>query len=182
MSEVLFQRLDAEEQAARERVNQLRAEIAETEEQLAALAITRRTAAQLLEEVSPEEPPANRRPSQNGSGTPPQPSTDDASEATEADEESSPDMQSGAQQRRRTGKQEPSRPHGRLTELNRKVVTLVASADRPMSPKGVVIPLVDKSAPRAEIERMRHRLNRLVDKGYLKQVGPGLYTGAEVDQ
>lgn len=29
---------------------------------------------------------------------------------------------------------------------------------------------------------MRHRLNRLVDKGYLKQVGPGLYIGAEVDQ
>lgn len=29
---------------------------------------------------------------------------------------------------------------------------------------------------------MRHRLNRQVNKGYLKQVGPGLYTGAEVER
>lgn len=111
-----------------------------------------------------------------------QPSTDGASESTESDAGSTPGGQPGAQQRRREDKQQGTQHSGRLTELNRKVVTLVGSADRPMSPKDVVIPLVDKSAPRAEIERMRHRLNRLVNKGFLKHVGPGLYTRAEVDR
>lgn len=182
MSEMLFQRLDAEEHAARELVTRLRAEIADAEERLAALAITRRTAAQLLEHVPAEKPTAGGGPSQNSSEAPPRPSVNDASEATETHEESSPDMQPGAQQPRRPDKPQPSKPSGRLTELNQKVVTLVASADRPMSPKGVVTPLVDKSAPRREIERMRHRLNRLVTKGHLRQVGPGLYVGAEVNQ
>jgi len=156
MSETLFQRIDAEEHAARELLSQLRAKTAEVEERLAALAITRRTATQLLEEVPPEHATEGGPPPKNGSGTPPRPSMDDASETV--------------------------RPPGPLTELNRKIVTLVASADRPMSPKDVVIPLVDKSAPRTEIERMRHRLNRLVTNGYLQQVGRGLYAGAEVTQ
>ncbi|WP_327683274.1 hypothetical protein [Streptomyces sp. NBC_00467] len=170
MSEMLFQRLDAEEHAARELVSRLRAEIAEVEERLAALAITRRTAAQLLDEVPPGHATESGSLPENGSEASPQPSMDDASETTRLHEESS------------LGKQQPLMPSGPLTELNRKVVTLVASADRPMSPKGVVAPLVDKSAPRREIERMRHRLNRLVTKGYLTQVGPGLYVGAEVSQ
>ncbi|MDX3750615.1 hypothetical protein [Streptomyces sp. AK08-02] len=170
MSEMLFQRLDAEERAARELASRLRAEIAEVEERLAALAITRRTAAQLLEEVPAEHATESGRPPENGSGTSPRPSMDDASETTRLHEESS------------LGKQQPSTPSGPLTELNRKIVTLVASADRPMSPKDVVIPLVDKGAPRTEIERMRHRLNRLVTKGYLQQVGRGLYAGTEVKQ
>ena len=170
MSEMLFQRLDAEEHAARELASRLRAEIAEVEERLAALAITRRTAAQLLEEVPPEQATESGPPPKNGGGTSPQPSMDDASETTRLHEESS------------LGKQQPPMPSGPLTELNRKIVTLVASADRPMSPKDVVIPLVDKGAPRTEIERMRHRLNRLVTKGYLQQVGPGLYAGTEVKQ
>ncbi|WP_405807905.1 hypothetical protein OG729_22870 [Streptomyces sp. NBC_00210] len=182
MSDMLFHRLDAEEHAARELVARLRAEIAEAEERLAALAITRRTAAQLLEEAPPGKPTASGGSAEGRDGVHTQSSTNGASEATESDAESAPGGQPGTQQRRMTDKQQGSKLSGRLTELNRKVVTLVGSADRPMSPKDVVIPLVDKSAPRAEIERMRHRLNRLVDKGYLKQVGPGLYTGAEVDR
>ncbi|MFE1957399.1 hypothetical protein [Streptomyces sp. NPDC059479] len=170
MSEMLFQRLDAEEHAGRELVSRLRAEIAEAEERLAALAITRRTATQLLEGVPQEHATESGPPAKNGSGASPRPSMDDASETTRLHEESS------------LGKQQPSMSSSPLTGLNQKVVTLVASADRPMSPKDVVTPLVDKSAPRQEIERMRHRLNRLVNKGYLKQVGPGLYTGAEVDR
>ncbi|WP_329026219.1 hypothetical protein [Streptomyces sp. NBC_01423] len=182
MSDMLFHRLDAEEQAARELVTRLRAEIAEAEERLAALAITRRTAAQLLEEVPPGKPTAGGGSAEARDGAHTQSSTNGASEATESDAESTPGGQPGRQQRRTTDKYQGSNLSGRLTELNRKVVTLVGSADRPMSPKDVVIPLVDESAPRAEIERMRHRLNRLVNKGYLKQVGPGLYTGAEVDR
>ncbi|MFG2560013.1 hypothetical protein [Streptomyces sp. NPDC048496] len=178
MSDMLFHRLDAEEHAARELVARLRAEIAETEERLAALAITRRTAAQLLEETLPGKPTASGGSAEGRDGVHAQSSTNGASGATESDAESAP----GGQQRRRTDNQQGSKLSGRLTELNRKVVTLVGSADRPMSPKDAVIPLVDKSAPRAEIERMRHRLNRLVNKGFLKQVGPGLYTGAEVDR
>ncbi|MEV8418235.1 hypothetical protein AB0P45_32250 [Streptomyces niveus] len=169
MSEMLFQRLDAEEHAARELVSRLHAEIAEAEERLAALAITRRTAAQLLEGV-PQEHATESGPPANGSGASPRLSMDDASATTRLHEGSS------------LGKQQPSMPSSPLVGLNQKVVTLVASADRPMSPKDVVTPLVDKSAPRQEIERMRHRLNRLVNKGYLKQVGPGLYTRAEVDR
>ncbi|MFE9802116.1 hypothetical protein ACFYP6_25170 [Streptomyces goshikiensis] len=182
MSEMLFHRLDAEEHAARELVTRLRAEIAETEERLAALAITRRTAAQLLEEAPPGKPTTSGESAEGCGGADAQSSTNGASGAAESDAEPAPRGQPGAQQQRRTGKQQGSKLSGRLTELNRKVVTLVGSADRPMSPKDVVIPLVDKSAPRAEIERMRHRLNRLVDKGYLKQVGPGQYTGTEVDR
>ncbi|WP_326712549.1 hypothetical protein OG758_28470 [Streptomyces sp. NBC_01474] len=177
MSEMLFHRLDAEEHAARELVARLRAEIAETEERLAALAITRRTAAQLLEEVPPKKPTASGGSAESSRRVHARSSTDGASEPAESD----PDRQPGPQ-RHRTDERQVSKPSGQLTELNRKVVTVVGSADRPLSPKDVVIPLVDKSAPRAEIERMRHRLNRLVDKGYLKQVGPGLYIGAEVDQ
>lgn len=182
MSEMLFQRLDAEEHAARELVTRLRAEIADAEERLAALAITRRTAAQLLEHSPPDKSTASGGPSQTSSGTPPRPSVNDASEVTKTHEESGPDTAPGTQQPHRPDKPQPSKPSGRLTELNQKVVTLVASADRPMSPKGVVTPLVDKSAPRQEIERMRHRLNRLVTKGYLRQVGPGQYVGAGVIQ
>ncbi|MGW3210878.1 hypothetical protein ACWDBC_01285 [Streptomyces parvus] len=172
MSEMLFHRLDAEEHAALELVARLRAEIAEAEERLAELAITRRTAAQLLEEAPPGKPTASGGSAGGRDGGHTQSSTDGASEATESESDtgSAPGGQAGTQH------------SGRLTELNRKVVTLVGSADRPMSPKDVVIPLIDKSAPRAEIERMRHRLNRLVNKGHLKQVGPGLYTGAEVDR
>lgn len=179
MSEMLFHRLDAEEHAARELVARLRAEIAETEERLAALAITRRTAAQLLDEVPPPQKPTARGGSAESNRVGhAQSATDGASEAAESD----PDRQPGPPQQRRTDERQASKPSGQLTELNRKVAILVASADRPMGPKDVVIPLVDKGAPRAEIERMRHRLNRLVDKGYLKQVGRGLYTGAEVDR
>ncbi|WP_230535634.1 hypothetical protein OHB02_18990 [Streptomyces albidoflavus] len=181
MSDMLFHRLDAEEHAARELVTRLRAEIAEAEERLAALAITRRTAAQLLEEAPSGKPTASGGSAEGRDGVHTQSPTNGASEATESDAESPPGGQPGRQQQRTTDKHQGSDLSGRLTELNRKVVTLVGSADRPMSPKDVVIPLVDKSAPRAEIERMRHRLNRLVNKGYLKQVGPGLYTGAEVD-
>ncbi|GHF56954.1 hypothetical protein PV376_21175 [Streptomyces sp. NRRL_ISP-5395] len=182
MSEMLFHRLDAEEHAARELVARLRAEIAEAEERLAELAITRRTAAQLLEEAPPGKPTASGGSAEGRDGGHTQSSTDGASESTESDAGSAPGGQPGTQQRRRADKQQGSQHSGRLTELNRKVVTLVGSADRPMSPKDVVIPLVDTSAPRAEIERMRHRLNRQVNKGYLKQVGPGLYTGAEVER
>ncbi|WJY38783.1 hypothetical protein QT196_16645 [Streptomyces sp. P9-2B-2] len=178
MSEMLFHRLDAEEHAARELVARLRAEIAETEERLAALAITRRTAAQLLEEVPAQKPTASGGSAESNRVGHAQSSTDGAAEAAESDS----DRQPVPQQQRRTDGRQASKPSDQLTELNRKVVTLVASADRPMSPKDVVIPLVDKGAPRADIERMRHRLNRLVDKGYLKQVGRGLYTGAEVDR
>ncbi|WP_327379938.1 MULTISPECIES: hypothetical protein [unclassified Streptomyces] len=176
MSDMLFHRLDAEEHAARELVARLRAEITEAEERLTALAITRRTAAQLLEEAPPGKPTASGGSAEGRDGAHTQSSTNGASEATESDAESAPGERRGAD------KQHGSKHSGRLTELNRKVVTLVGSTDRPMSPKDVVIPLVDESAPRAEIERMRHRLNRLVNKGYLKQVGPGLYTGAEVDR
>lgn len=181
MSEMLFHRLDAEEHAARELVTRLRAEIAETEERLAALAITRRTAAQLLEEAPPGKLTTSGESAEGAAGlthSPPRMALQEPPSRMQ----SRPRGQPGAQQQRRTDKQQGSKLSGRLTELNRKVVTLVGSADRPMSPKDVVIPLVDKSAPRAEIERMRHRLNRLVDKGYLKQVGPGKYTGTEVDR
>lgn len=181
MSDTLFHRLDAEEHAARELVARLRAEIAEAEERLAELAITRRTAAQLLEGAPPGKPTASEGSAEGRDEGHTQSSTDGASESTESDAGSAPGGQPGTRQRRRADKQQGPQHSGQLTELNRKVVTLVGSTDRPMSPKDVVIPLVDKSAPRAEIERMRHRLNRLVNKGYLKQVGPGLYTGAEVD-
>lgn len=174
--ESLFQRLDAEEGAVREALDHLRSEVACLEERLAHLAITRRTVQALLENPAgpsrPEEqPPATEQPSiTEADETPPEGGEGFASSHSSDAVTPEPD---------RIPPQRRQRPHDRraLGPVSLRIVTLVSSADRPLRPKEVAIALGRTNPKRTQVEGIRAALKRLTDRGHLRKVGPGLFTG-----
>lgn len=173
--ESLFQRLDAEEGAVREALDNLRSEVACLEERLAHLAITRRTVQALLADPtdtsrSEEHPATEQLPVTEADGGLAEDGEGSASSLSQ--EPATPRSDRVPPQRRQ-------RPHDRreLGPVSLRIVTLVSSADRPLRPKEVAIALGRTNPKRTQVEGIRAALKRLTDEGHLRKVGPGLFTG-----
>ncbi|MEU9244420.1 hypothetical protein [Streptomyces sp. NPDC048385] len=157
----LVEELEAREAAARLRVEDLQARIAELAGRLevereawSRLRVTRETVAEVLAEIS-------------GAGAPVGP----PQEAMAAEESSEPVRMVGA----------IMVPHWReglsvdvLPDVYRDIVEIVADATKPMQAKQIV-PRIGLPAVTAKIEGTRGKLKRLVERGWLSEERPGLF-------
>ncbi|WP_405204503.1 hypothetical protein OG795_18535 [[Kitasatospora] papulosa] len=175
-SETLFQRLDTEERDVREKLERLRGEIVGHEERLAHLAITRRTAVQLLGEPAAEEPtgqedePKTHEPTGEAS---------ESAQAAPADEDFFPPP--GPRPTPGKGESTASGSHAsqaRLGPVSKKILLLVSSSDRPLRARDVAIALGHKDPKRTQVEGARTALQKLVDQGHLTKIEQGLFAGA----
>ncbi|MCX5297943.1 hypothetical protein OG898_15855 [Streptomyces sp. NBC_00193] len=157
--DVLLQRLEREQCVTQERVDAIRERLVALEERAAALAITRRTITDLFgAESAAGEPPGDD-------------TSDTARPASGVDESVSPQ-----QEERVTPSSMRGVPKG---PLSRRIVTLVASADRPMRAREVTIALGRKDPSRSQVEGVRRACRKLADSGFLKALESGAFTGPE---
>ncbi|MEU3712717.1 hypothetical protein [Streptomyces catenulae] len=169
----LLSRLDAKESGARSRLDQLRTELAQLEELLANLAITRRTVKKLLidDASAIKHPGAGQQHSaqQTKEGPPDTTGTRDHEDASRLHSVSS-EQQPEETDLPKSG----PRPLG---PVSAKIRVLVLSADRPMTAKDVTQALGRDSEKRTNVESVRAALGKLTANGHLVKVGPGLFSG-----
>ncbi|AWZ07124.1 MULTISPECIES: hypothetical protein [unclassified Streptomyces] len=150
----LLQRLEWEQRVAREKLDAIRERLVALEERAAALAITRRMLTDLLG-------------AESGAGEPP----------TEFTSEGAQEPSTGPQREERVAPpMPPGKPKG---PVSRRIVTLVASADRPMRAREVTIALGRKDPTRSQVEATRRACRKLAGSGFLKALASGEFTGPE---
>ncbi|MFF8911680.1 hypothetical protein [Streptomyces olivaceoviridis] len=164
----LFEELEAREAAARLRVEELEAEIAAlsgrlglARESLERLRIARETVAEVLAEMAPEEPAVAVDVGQPAAGAPV------ASAYAGAERQvigvlTVPNWQLGM------GAEV-------LPRVYRDIVEVVADAPGPIRAKQIV-PRIGLPAEAGKIEGTRSKLKRLVERGWLDEDVPGLFT------
>lgn len=162
----LFEAIEAEEAVVRERVEELEARVAELmvrleaeRERLSRLVITRETAGELLARL------AGGGPGETVRDTPP------------AVKEASPFA--GAE-RWVVGvlavpKWRPGLEPGVLPRVYQDILEVVGDAPGPVRAKQIV-PRIGLAAETAKIEGTRAKLKRLVERGWLDETSPGLFT------
>lgn len=170
--DTLLRRLETEEEQVRARLELLRGEAAQLEEQLAHLAITQRTVTKLLADVksTPEAPSHNAEGARSDEQF--APGARDANGSRPPSGEAQPRATSMPNQRAATG---PGREQT-LGPVSAKIRLLVCSADRPLTPKDVTQALGRDVTKRTSIESVRAALEKLASHGHLVKVGRGLFS------
>lgn len=166
----LFEELEAREAAARVRVEELEAAIAElagkltlARDGLERLRITRETVAEVLAEITPEVPPTA------------------VAAGMSSESESMASAYAGAK-RQVIGvlaipNWQPGMTSDVLPSVYRDIVEVVADAPGPIRAKQIV-PRIGLPAETGKIEGTRSKLKRLVERGWLDEEVPGLFTPA----
>ncbi|MCX5315863.1 hypothetical protein [Streptomyces sp. NBC_00154] len=166
----LFEELEAREAAARVRVGELEAEVAElsgrlelAREGLERLRIARETVAEVLAEMNPEVPVVAVDAGQSPAGEPV------ASAYAGAERQvigvlTVPNWQ-------------PGMMSDVLPSVYRDIVEVVADAPGPVRAKQIV-PRIGLPAETGKIEGTRSKLKRLVERGWLDEDAPGMFTPA----
>ncbi|WP_274915245.1 hypothetical protein [Streptomyces sp. WZ-12] len=150
--------MESEEDAARAELTGLQERLIALEERLTALSITRRTLTELLpappvdETSSAEEPPGSERG---------RPSTEQPSYPNRAQQTTSRKAQGGLK-----------------GPEDQKIVTLIASADRPLRAREVTIALGQEPS-RSQVEVIRRACLKLARAGRLRVLSTGELTGPE---
>ena len=152
----LFERLDGEESLIRQRVEDLRSQLAAAEERLTHLTIAREILATLPEEPGPA--PAG--------GDGPVAVTVDAVVGVPSTGPSPPAVSAPAGARA-SGPRE-------LNPANEQVMVMMVSAGRPMRAREVTLALGQPQGHR-QVETMRTRLKRLVNAGWLAEIDRGVF-------
>lgn len=172
----LFEELEARESAARERADGLRAELAEltacledAEADLERLRITRETVAEVLAEMNRPEPVV------------PEPGPEPAAEEDRAGGAAVVSAYAGAE-RRVVGvlsvpKWQPGMEAGVLPREYRDLLEVVQDASGPVRAKQIV-PRIGLPVQSGKIEGTRAKLKRLVERGWLDEDAPGLFTSS----
>ncbi|MEU6757775.1 hypothetical protein [Streptomyces sp. NPDC046685] len=166
----LFEELEAREAAARTRVESLEAELAEVSGKLGAareglerLRIARETVAEVLAEMTPQ-----------GSAVPVESREASAGEGVAA-------AYAGAERRvigvLTVPNWQPGMGADVLPSVYRDIVEVVADAPGPVRAKQIV-PRIGLPAETGKIEGTRSKLKRLVERGWLDEDAPGLFTPA----
>ncbi|MFE5587331.1 hypothetical protein [Kitasatospora sp. NPDC056531] len=166
----LFEELEAREATARVRVEELEAELAglsgrleEAQKALERLRITRETVAEMLAELAPEVAAVTVVPAQ-----------------AVADERAA-SAYAGAERRvievLTVPKWQPGMGADALPREYRDIVEVVADAPGPVRAKQIV-PRIGLPAETGKIEGTRAKLKRLVERGWLDEGAPGLFTPA----
>ncbi|MFG2480726.1 hypothetical protein [Streptomyces fagopyri] len=165
----LFEELEAREAAARVRVEELEAAIAELSGKLALardglerLRVTRETVAEVLAEITPEAATA-------------------VVAGTSPEGESVASAYAGAE-RQVVGvltvpNWQPGMTSDVLPSLYRDILEVVADAPGPIRAKQIV-PRIGLPAETGKIEGTRSKLKRPVERGWLDEEAPGLFTPA----
>jgi hypothetical protein len=164
----LFEELEAREAATRARVEELEAELAAVSsklelarEGLGRLRIARETVAEVLAEMTPEMPAA----------------TVDARESPPGERVVS--AYAGAERQvigvLTVPKWQPGMGADVLPGVYRDIVEVVADAPGPVRAKQIV-PRIGLAAEVGKIEGARSKLKRLVERGWLDEDAPGLFT------
>lgn len=174
--DALLQRLETQENDVRSRLDELRGEVTHLEEQLAHLAITRRTVTELLADVQPAPGPTDEdvRPMQAAE------QLDDGHRTPEDAEVGTDSARLGVvppQDRKSSGSGTTKGRTRVLGPVSAKICVLVSSADRPLTAKDVTLALGRNVEKRTRVESVRAALEKLVANGYLIKVGPGLFRG-----
>ncbi|MEU6347560.1 hypothetical protein ABZ883_42365 [Streptomyces sp. NPDC046977] len=166
----LFEELEAREGAARVRVEELEAELAELSGQLdlaraglERLRITRETVAEVLADMTPEK----------------------AAVGVEADRPTAGEPAASAYagaERRVIGvltvpNWQPGMGADVLPQVYRDILEVVADAPGPVRAKQIV-PRIGLPAETGKIEGTRSKLKRLVERGWLDEDTPGMFTPA----
>ncbi|POX41608.1 hypothetical protein [Streptomyces sp. Ru72] len=165
----LFEELEAREAAARARVEELEAELAElsgklelARKRLERLRITRETVTEVLAEMEPEMPVvADAGPSQLGERVV---SAYAGAERQVIEVLTVPNWQ-------------PGMMPDALPSVYRDIVEVVADAPGPIRAKQIV-PRIGLPAETGKIEGTRSKLKRLVERGWLDEEAPGLFAPA----
>jgi hypothetical protein len=166
----LFEELEAREAAARARVERLEAELAElsgklelAREGLRRLQITRETVTEVLAEMEPETPATA-----DDSGRPPS-------------GERVASAYAGAERQvigvLTVPNWQPGMTPDVLPSVYRDILEVVADAPGPIRAKQIV-PRIGLPAETGKIEGSRSKLKRLVERGWLDEEAPGLFTPA----
>lgn len=166
----LFEELEAREAAARVRVEGLEAELAElsgkldlARESLERLRIARDTVAEVLAEMTPEKSAA----------------AFDADRTTAGEPTAS--AYAGAERRvigvLTVPKWQPGMGTEVLPQVYRDILEVVADAPGPVRAKQIV-PRIGLPAETGKIEGTRSKLKRLVERGWLDEDTPGMFTSA----
>jgi hypothetical protein len=166
----LFEELEAREAAARVRVEELEAELAELAGKLGAarevlerLRVTRETVAEVLAEMAP-----------GVVGVPVDPGEASAGPVA-------PSAYAGAERQvigvLTVPKWQPGMGTEVLPRVYRDIVEVVADAPGPVRAKQIV-PRIGLPAETGKIEGTRSKLKRLVERGWLDEDVPGLFTVA----
>ncbi|MDX3763151.1 hypothetical protein ACWDBO_48005 [Streptomyces mirabilis] len=165
----LFEELEAREAAARVQVEELEAELAElsgklerARESLKRLRITRETVTEVLAEMETEMPVgADAGPSRSG--------------------ERMASAYAGAERQvigvLTVPNWQPGMMSDVLPSVYRDIVEVVADAPGPIRAKQIV-PRIGLPAETGKIEGTRSKLKRLVERGWLDEEAPGLFTPA----
>jgi hypothetical protein len=166
----LFEELEAREANARTRVEELEAELAEVSERLSAareslerLRLARETVAEVLAEMTPETPGGAVDPGRSTAGEPV------ASAYAGVERQvigvlTVPNWQ-------------PGMGPEVLPRVYRDIVEVVADAPGPVRAKQIV-PRIGLPAETGKIEGTRSKLKRLVERGWLDEDTPGMFTPA----
>ncbi|WP_112471290.1 hypothetical protein [Streptomyces triticisoli] len=164
----LFEELEAREAAARLRVEELKAEVAElsgklelARERLERLRIARETVAEVLTEMTPEKPAV----------------LVDSDRSTAGEPVAS--VYAGAERQvigvLTVPNWQPGMGAEVLPRVYRDIVEVVADAPEPVRAKQIV-PRIGLPAETGKIEGTRSKLKRLVERGWLDEDVPGLFT------
>ncbi|MFD9824578.1 hypothetical protein [Streptomyces violascens] len=169
----LFEELEAREAAARERVEELEAELADLAEQLERareglerLRVARETVAEVMAEMSADASVA----------------AEEEPEAETADGEASSPY-AGAERRvmgvLTVPKWRPGMGVDVLPRVYRDILEVIADAPGPVRAKQIV-PRIGLATTAGRIEGTRSKLKRLVERGWLDEDEPGLFAPARL--
>jgi hypothetical protein len=174
--DTLLRRLETEEEQVRTRLQSLRSEVAQLEEQLAHLAITQRTVTKLMADVGSASEDQTH---EVETARPAEPFATDTRGTSEAQPHSG---RSGVVPLPDQGVTAGSHDKPTLGPVSAKIRLLVCSADRPLTPKDVTHALGRDSTKRARIESVRAALEKLASNGHLAKIGPGLFSAPHTQQ
>jgi hypothetical protein len=152
----LFERLDGEAAAVRQRIEDLRGQLTAAEERLVRLTITRETLATL-----PEEP---------GSA----PAADAGVSAVAVTAGTGQSVPSTGPSPPAVSTPAHSAEPQKLNPVNEQVVVMMVSAGRPMRAKEVAAAMGEPDEHR-RVETVRARLKRLVETGWLAEIDKGVF-------
>lgn len=152
----LFERLDGEAASVRQRIEDLRGQLTAAEERLVRLTITRETLATLPEE--PDPAPVFGVGPMAPAVTGPGPSA----------------LQAGPSPPAVPAPPRVLEPR-ELNPVNEQVVVMMVSAGRPMRAKEVAAAMGEPDEHR-RVERVRTRLKRLVEAGWLAEIDKGVFS------
>lgn len=170
--DTLLRRLETEESEVRARLDRLRREVAQLEEELAHLAITQRTVTKLMADVTRATSPATRGEDGAQCTERARDDTQDSADARPHDGEARGEAAPVPTQRAAAA----YRHNPPLGPVSAKIHLLVCSADRPLTPKDVTIALGRDATKRTRIESVRAALEKLASNGHLVKIGPGLFS------